>query len=117
MAEKGEINNPYDYKRVKTSNSIKALAIRFNKIFPDFIVYAKKTNYEGDLLDKSSYLKMFDDCEYVLNKNLAVKIHGKAHRCLVIDIEKVKKKGINIDGLLASDEPEIILPDDILELE
>jgi hypothetical protein len=117
MAEKGEMNNYYDYKRVKTSNSIKALAIRFNKIFPDFIVYAKKTNYEGDLLDKSSYLKMFDDCEYVLNKNLAVKIHGKAHRCLVIDIEKVKQKGINIDGLLASDEPEIILPDDILELE
>ena len=60
---------------------------------------------------------MFDDCEYVLNKNLAVKIQGRAHRCLVIDIEKVKQKGINIDGLLASDEPEIILPDDILELE
>ena len=117
MAEKGEMDNYYDYKRVNTSNSIKALAIRFNKIFPDFVVYAKKTNYEGDLLDKSSYLKMFDDCEYVLNKNLAVKIKGKAHRCLVIDIEKVKQKGINIDGLLASDEPEIILPDDILELE
>jgi len=117
MAENGEINNIYDYKKVKTSNSINALAIRFNKIFPDFIVYAKKTNYEGDLLDKSSYLKMFDDCEYVLNKNLAVKIQGKAHRCLVLDIEKVKQKGINIDGLLASEDSDIILPADILKLE
>jgi hypothetical protein len=117
MAEKGEINSFYDYKVVKMDNSIKALAIRFNKIFPDFVVYAKKTNYEGDLLDKSSYMKMFDDCEYVINKNWAVKMHGKTHRCLVLDIEKVKQIGINIDGLLASGENKGKNIDDTLVIE
>jgi hypothetical protein len=117
MAEKGEINSFYDYKVVKMDNSIKALAIRFNKIFPDFVVYAKKTNYEGDLLDKSSYMKMFDDCEYVINKNWAVKMHGKTHRCLVLDIEKVKQIGINIDGLLSSGENKGKNIDDTLVIE
>ena len=117
MAEKGEINSFYDYKVVKMDNSIKALAIRFNKIFPDFVVYAKKTNYEGDLLDKSSYMKMFDDCGYVINKNWAVKMHGKTHRCLVLDIEKVKQIGINIDGLLASGENKGKNLDDTLVIE
>ncbi len=117
MAEKGEINSFYDYKVVKMDNSIKALAIRFNKIFPDFVVYAKKTNYEGDLLDKSSYMKMFDDCEYVINKNWAVKMHGKKQRCLVWDIEKLKQIGINIDGLLASGENKGENIDDTLVIE
>ena len=117
MAEKGEINSFYDFKRVETDNSVKALAIRFNKIFPDFVIYAKKTNYEGDLLDKSSYLKMFDDCDYVINKNWAVKMQGKTNRCLVLDIEKVKQRGINIEGLLASDEKKAVRVDDTLVIE
>ncbi|MBK9097485.1 MAG: hypothetical protein IPM14_05025 [bacterium] len=104
MAEKEEIKSPDDYKKVKTNNSINALAIRFNKVFPDFVVYAKKTNYEGDLLDKSSYIKMFDDCNYVIQKNMAVKMGDKTQRCLVIDIDKAKTTGLNIYGLLEADE-------------
>ena len=104
MAEKEEIKSPDDYKKIKTNNSINALAIRFNKVFPDFVVYAKKTNYEGDLLDKSSYMKMFDDCNYVIQKNMAVKLGDKTQRCLVIDIDKVKTTGLNIYGLLEADE-------------
>ncbi|NNJ54107.1 MAG: hypothetical protein HKP17_13135 [Ignavibacteriaceae bacterium] len=104
MAEKGEINSYYDYKILDLDNSVKTLAIRFNKVFPDFVVYAKKTNYEGDLLDKSSYLKMFDDCEYVFNKNWGVNFHGKTYRSLVLDIEKVKKADLHIEGFLSSEE-------------
>ncbi|MBV6418858.1 MAG: hypothetical protein DAHOPDDO_00068 [Ignavibacteriaceae bacterium] len=104
MAEKEEIKSPDDYKKVNTNNSVNALAIRFNKIFPDFVVYAKKTSYEGDLLDKSSYIKLFDDCDYVIQKNMTVKMGDKAQRCLVLDIDKIKTKGLSIDGLLEAEE-------------
>ncbi len=114
MAEKEEIKSFYHYKKVKTDNSVNALAIRFNKIFPDFVVFANRTSYEGDLLDKSSYLKMFDDCDYIIQKNMAVKMDGKTHRCLVLDIDKVIAKGLNIDGLLEEKESEAKIEDDTL---
>lgn len=114
MAEKGELKSLDDYKRVKTDNSVNALAIRFNKIFPDFVVYANKTNYEGDLLDKSSYMKLFDDCDYVIKKNMAVKMDGKTHRCLVLDIDKVIAKGLSVDGLLEEKESDAKIENDML---
>ena len=101
MAERGEISSTYDDFKLVEVGTIKGLAIRFNKIFPKFKEFAKRTNYEGDLLDKSSYIKLFDDCEYVINKNWPVKfVNGKTHRCLVLDIEKAVNAGINIDCLI-----------------
>jgi len=100
MAEGGIISNYDDFKMVEIGK-VKFLAIRFNKIFPQFKEYARKTNYEGDLLDKSSYVKLFDDCGYVYDKNKGVKfLNGETHRCLVLDIEKAVNAQINIDGLL-----------------
>jgi hypothetical protein len=114
MAEKEEIKSYYDYKKVKTDNSVNAIAIRFNKIFPDFVVYANKTNYEGDLLDKSSYMKLFDDSDYIIKKNMAVKMDGKAHRCLVLDIDKVIARGLSIEGLLDGEAGEAKIENDEL---
>ncbi|MDR3611039.1 MAG: BT4734/BF3469 family protein [Ignavibacteriaceae bacterium] len=98
MAEKSEITPLEDYKFADVDNNKNVLAIRFNKIFPDFKVYAKKTNYEGDLLDKSSYLKLFDECDYIINKNWNVKFGLVTNRCICIDIEKAKNAGLNLDG-------------------
>jgi hypothetical protein len=101
MAEGGHISTvSNDYKKVEIDNVIH-LAIRFNKIFPQFKEYARKTNYEGDLLDKSSYVKLFDDCEYVYDKNRSVKFsESKVCRSLVLDIEKAKAAGINLEGFI-----------------
>lgn len=98
MAEKNEVKEFSDYKIFISQSGRKLLAINFKKVFRDFKVYAKKTNYEGDLLDEMSYNKMFDDCEYIYNKNMPVKIALKTQRCLCIDIEKAKEKGVDLDG-------------------
>jgi hypothetical protein len=99
MAEGGHLSTvTNDYKKVVIGN-VPYLAIQFNKIFPQFKEYARRTNYEGDLLDKISYGKLFDDCEYVLENNKNVKYsNNKGARSLVLDIEKAKAIGINLDG-------------------
>jgi hypothetical protein len=102
MAERREISEDYDYKILDINpDSIttrKCIAIRFTKVFPDFKMYAKRTNYEGDLLDKDSYMKMFSDTEYIVDKHRAIKFRDKTYRCLVLDTEKLIASGINIDG-------------------
>lgn len=98
MAEKSEVKEFEDYKMIVTQGGLKLLAINFKKVFRGFKVYAKKTNYEGDLLDEMSYNKMFDDCEYVYNKNMPVKIALKTQRCLCIDVEKATTRGVVLDG-------------------
>jgi hypothetical protein len=74
------------------------LAIRFNQIFPKFKEYAYRTHYEGDLLDKESYLKLFDECDYIYDKQHPVKFGNKLYRALCIDIEKAKAAGIDLEG-------------------
>jgi hypothetical protein len=87
------------YKQVTLEGStVRLLAIRFNKIFPEFKDYAKKTTYEGDLLDKESYMRMFDECDYINGKSRAVKIDGKVQRCVCIDIDKAKAAGLDLEG-------------------
>ena len=102
MAERREISEDYDYKILDINpdsvTTRKCIAIRFTKVFPDFKMYAKRTNYEGDLLDKDSYMKMFSDTEYIVDKHRAIKFRDKTYRCLVLDTEKLIASGINIDG-------------------
>lgn len=98
MAEKNEISQMEDYKITNIKAGITVLAIKFKKVFRDFKVFAKKTQYEGDLLDETSYSKLFDDCDYVYSKDWSVKIGGKSQRCLCIDVEKAIQAGINLDG-------------------
>ena len=78
--------------------NISCLAIRFNKIFPEFKEYARRTKYEGDLLDKESYVKMFDECDYIATKSHPVDIEGKKTRCVCIDIKKAKAAGLDLEG-------------------
>ena len=104
MAEMKKISEGYDYRRFDvnpdSSTARKCLGIKFTKIFPEFKEHAKRTNYEGDLLDKESYLKLFDDTEYVIDKHRAVKFNDKTYRSLVLDVALMINAGINIDGLL-----------------
>ena len=49
----------------KDKQAVNCIAIQFNQIFPEFKEYAKRTNYEGDLLDAESFKKLFAECPYV----------------------------------------------------
>ena len=102
MAQNNEIERDVDYLcnkvDLKDIGSLKILAIHFNKIFPAFKAYAKRTNYEGDLLDKESYRKLFAECEYVIDGHRPVRLGTKAKRCLVIDYQKAKAAGLDLDG-------------------
>jgi hypothetical protein len=74
------------------------LIIALNKIFPDFKRYASQTQFEGDILDSKSYRKLFDDTDYIVDKNRPVSIGGKSHRCIAIDIAKAKAAGVDLEG-------------------
>ncbi len=76
----------------------KAIAVRFNKVFPEFKEYAQRTKYEGDLLDKDSYMRLFKDCAYVAKTDHPVDFEGKKYRCLCVDIEKAKATGLDMEG-------------------
>ena len=76
----------------------KAIAIIFNRIFPEFKEYASRTKYEGDLLDKDSYKRMFGETDYIIDVGRTVDFDGKKHRSLCIDIEKAKAAGIDLEG-------------------
>jgi hypothetical protein len=74
------------------------IAIRFNQIFPLFKEYAHRTHYEGDLLDKESYMKLFDECDYIVDKQHGVKFDKILYRSLCIDVDKAKAAGIDLEG-------------------
>ena len=110
MAESSVIT-PGDYKFIKIGSERSMLAINFKKIFRDFKTHAKRTNFEGDLLDEMSYNKLFDSCEYVHDKNRTVKFGRKSVRCLVIDIDKAREFGISLDGFAGEDDPVTVVTD------
>ncbi len=89
---------PEDYKVGKVG-ALNVLAIRFRKIFPEFKNYAQRTKYEGDLLNHDSYMNLFEDCDYVVHKSQPFRFGGNTtHRCLIIDVDKIKKTGIDMAG-------------------
>ncbi len=87
------------FKKAKVNNG-DVLAINFTRIFPEFKEHCRRTKYEGDLLDKESYLKLFDECSYIVDKQHPVKYGSikTAARSLCIDICKAKQAGIDLDG-------------------
>jgi hypothetical protein len=81
----------------------KVIAIRFNKVFPEFKEYAQRTKYEGDLLDKESYLRLFKECDYIVSSSHPVDFDGKKQRCLCIDVEKAVEAGLDLEGFGVTD--------------
>jgi len=98
MAMNDNIVAAGDYKFLTVGDKTKALAINFNKILPRFKEYARRTQYEGDFLDKASYYSLFKEASYVLKHNMTVKFGEESSRCLVIDIEKAGEAGITLEG-------------------
>ena len=102
MAQNSLITENQDFKiaHIDEANnkSRKILAIRFKKIFPKFKEHAKRTSYEGELIDGESYRRQFNDCEYIFDKSYGVKFGDKTHRCLCIDVEKIKRTNLDLDG-------------------
>ena len=102
MADRDDIFEGTDYRIYTNNNSVNLLAIRFKKIYPSFKIYADKTSYEGDRLDEKSYNSLFDECSYVLGKNIGVKFGKETQKCLCIDISKARECGINLDGFIST---------------
>ncbi|HKZ42447.1 MAG TPA: hypothetical protein VJ044_15905, partial [Candidatus Hodarchaeales archaeon] len=76
------------------------VAIRFNKAFTEFKEYAWRTKYEGELLDKASYTKLFAETDYIATTSHPVDIDGKKQRCLCVDVEKAKSAGLDLEGFV-----------------
>jgi hypothetical protein len=87
------------YKRASVKGT-DALAINFTRIFPEFKEHCRRTKYEGDLLDRESYLKMFDECTYIVEKNHPVNYgnNSPSKRSVCINIKKAQDAEINLDG-------------------
>ena len=83
---------------VEDKNIINCLAIQFNQVFPEFKEYAKRTNYEGDLLDTDSFRKLFDECPYIFESSHVVDFKSSKIRCVCIDTKKAKEADINLEG-------------------
>jgi hypothetical protein len=102
LAQNGQLGRDTDYLHtsidLKNKGTLDVVAIWFSKIFPGFKEHARRTNYEGDLLDKESYYRLFEECEYVVAKNWNVRFPDKQRRCLVIDYERAKAAGLDLDG-------------------
>ena len=81
----------------------RVIAIRFNRVFPEFKEYAQRTKYEGDLLDKESYLRMFKECDYIISASHPVSFDGQKQRCLIVDVEKATKAGLDLEGFGVTD--------------
>ena len=103
MAMNGNILGGYDYKFLTVENKTKALAINFNKILPRFNEYARRTQYEGEFLDKSSFYSLFKEASYVISHNLPVKFADKSYRCLIIDVDKAVEAGISLEGFKSNE--------------
>lgn len=89
------------WARVKL-NKREVLAVRFNEIYPLFREHIKRRSFEGDLLDKESYKRLFRETEYVLMDDKktfpVVRFRDKAYRALCIDVNSALKAGVNLDG-------------------
>jgi hypothetical protein len=88
------------------NQAVKCIAIQFNQIFPEFKEYAKRTNYEGDLLDAESFKKLFAECPYIFKTSHPVNYNDKLIRSICIDVDKAKAEGINMEGFGVSFEGE-----------
>ncbi|MFA8451808.1 MAG: hypothetical protein ACEPOW_14025 [Bacteroidales bacterium] len=96
QSESNKILLHQDYKMARVDGK-SVLAINIKALLPRFNEWAKRTHYEVDILDYSSYLKMFDDTDYVVKKNHPVNISQNLARCLCIDIEKIKEKELELE--------------------
>ncbi len=102
LAANNFLQSEQDYKFVQANSDSKTspvlLAINFNKIYPNFKIYAQRVKYEGDLLNKEAYLKMFEETPYIVDKARVIKFSGTARRAVILDVQKIEEAGILIDG-------------------
>jgi hypothetical protein len=108
MAQRSNIYRNTHYKdsmiQDKDGNDVNVIALRFNLIFPAFNEYAQRTSYEGDQLDKKSYMNLFTDCPYIVEKDRPVRFGLNTYRCVCIDFEKAREVGLNLEGFVYTPE-------------
>jgi len=97
MAMNEELIEGKDYRIIDND---KRIAIAFNYLYPRFRLYADRTKYEGEILDKQSYKAMFRECDYVITESRVTKFNDVGKRCVIVDVKKAKKKGITFDGFI-----------------
>lgn len=90
------------------------LAIRFNAILPIFKKWARETQYECDFLDPKSYLKLFNDTDYISkDKNVRYGDEGQK-KSIYINVEKAFKAGVDLEGFGVEDKSVIDIVSSLL---
>lgn len=64
-------------------------------ILPVFHKFAREYNYDGDILDKQTFMNQVKNEVYFIEEKVA-KIGGISRRCVILDLEKLIKKGVDI---------------------
>jgi hypothetical protein len=99
LAMNGEISSHSEYKVIEDG---KYLAIAFNYIYPKFRTYAERTQWDGDILDRQSYKELFRECDYVITESKVTRYEtDRSKRSVIIDIDKAKQRGIQLDGFFS----------------
>jgi hypothetical protein len=85
----------------------RTIAIHFERAFPEFKEYARRTSYEGDLLDGASYKRLFAETEYITDVSRAVGLQGKTYKCVCVDVKLAGEAGVDLVGFVTDDYREI----------
>ena len=98
MAEIGKLQQDIHYRSMYP----KCLAIRLDACLAEFRRYHRETQLDGELLSNRAYQQQirenYDNDLYVVDKNKVVKMDQQGKRCVIIDIEKTKEGGLDLDG-------------------
>jgi len=83
------------FQRVEVDEMNYHLRLYVAKSYPGFKIWAKVTSWEGDILPESDFKKQLRNEKYFVVKKPA-KIGTKTRNCYILDIDKMKKKGLDI---------------------
>lgn len=85
--------DPNDHYMIKDENR---LCLHINSIFPLFRKWDKIYEHQGDLLDQRTFLQQVKEESYYIDHNKLIKMGNKPQRCLILDIEKMRNKGLEL---------------------
>jgi len=72
------------------------LNIHVPSVFPLFRKWDKTYEHSGDLLDQKTFIQQVKEEPYFVDNSVAIKMGKKTQRCLVLDINEIIKKGVEL---------------------
>ncbi len=72
------------------------LNLHIPSVFTLFRKWDKTYEHPGDMLDQKTFIQQVKEEPYFIDKSFPIKMGGRVQRCLVLDIHKIMKKGIEL---------------------